>query len=274
MEINQTISINKSNYKDTDMQLKDINQDILFLSESKKIDRYILEYTYITESELLEEGMISWLSEKKELGQFIIQLINKPSLLDNVSTQINKWTFAKYLKYMMATLNEFIKKIDAYIISIPSFKSTLEFIKDKTIWLKNFITTLHQSIASYSGFKKLMFAVVFSGLVAKIYSMAKGFFDFIKNFVIDVAKDTAISVLSNFKNLITFFVDIDTFKDIGAKVSSAAANLSGLSTVVSIVAGAQEAMSYIYALLKAAMDKFKSLVIGGSASKVAPQTIQ
>ncbi len=274
MEINQTISINKSNYKDTGMQLKDINQDILFLSESKKIDRYIQEYTYITESELLEEGLVSWLSEKKELGQFIIQLSNKPSLLDNVSTQINKWTFAKYIKYMMATLNEFIKKIDAYIISIPSFKSTLEFIKDKSMWLKNFIITLHQSIASYSGFKKLMFAVVFSGLVAKIYSMAKGFFDFIKNFVIDVAKDTAITLLSNFKNLITFFIDIDTFKDIGAKVSSAAANLSGLSTVVSIVAGAQEAMSYIYALLKAAMDKFKSLVIGGSASKVAPQTIQ
>ena len=71
--------------------------------KSKLISKPISEKNdlYNAESELLEEGLISWLSEKKELGQFIIQLINKPSLLDNVSTQINKWTFAKYIKYMI-----------------------------------------------------------------------------------------------------------------------------------------------------------------------------
>ncbi len=219
----------------------------------------------LTESNILNEGLISWLQDTKEIGQFIMKLANDPKLLDNVSAQINKWTFARYIKNILRTLSNFIKTLDHYIQNNMLLKEVLTTIKNKIIWFKNFILTTYNSLVTYKGFKKLIVAVAFSGLVAKIYDLASGFFKYITDFVKNTTTSTSETILKSFEGVSTFFGDIDALKNkiIGA-VSRATGDLSGLSIVVSIVSGIKEALTYIYAILKAAMDKFGRLVVGGS----------
>lgn len=256
------------------MRLIELNDEIIVLKELRYIDDLANSFKFtLNETEMLDEGAIfDWIKKQSEkVTDFFDDFAQTTSLAtdsnraEKVGIQINSWTWKGKLKEINSILGGFIEKLNGYSRQFPSISQILTGIIATVVKFKEMLISVYKFVSSKNGFIKLIGAVAFSGFITKVYEVVFKYSNFIKDFVVDIAKDTGITITNNLKPLIDQFLDIENFKDkLLGVVGSVLGNSTGLSSVVSLFSGATDVIKYIAGLIKASIEKLAVIVVNPS----------
>ena len=263
------------------MRLTELNDEVIVLKELRHIDDLTNYFEFmLNESEMLDENWaddtLAWIKTKsdKVSGFFtgVVQtaaLTTNDALAQRVADRIHKLTVDWKLKPIKLTLTTFIEKLNTYKTQYPVLNGIVETVEK----CKSMLGSVSEFVASKTGFLKLIGVVAFSGLMRKIYEVIVKYTNFINSFVIDVAKDTVVSVANKLQSILGEFKIITLLKDkLSGAVESAVGTISGLNTVVNLFSGAVNIIAYITALVTDALEFIaqRDAVRPGNLSPTAP----
>jgi len=250
------------------MKLYELNQEVEILEFERMVEKYQEEYLNSPElmnEAILEEGIISWLSEKAELGMFYIKLLKDSTAMGNAAGLANKLNYSNMKNSVYVKIDEYTSTIDAFIQSItdnPTVLNLLEKIKAPLLSIRAMIARTYEAIVGIqTPVAKLAASIGFSafldGVLAKL-----NLFAYLKGFSKEKISEYATELVKKVSESEGIMGVITTLKDSVMGViqqynsPSAILDLPGLSAIVGAVTAVGNAVAYVYGILKAIKSKF------------------